>query len=154
VRYSPGCQITAGAPKSPNNVSSTFFNSRFASERPQVRTWRGTKLVSCPRRNLTSLRLCLSSWVFTAMRLLHIRINLSLSPPLKDPGSACVQEHSSSATLSLRLDSDPFCRSPQNILFVYNDICKFILEFEEMQAELCGATAVPHKSFMTEKERI
>jgi len=41
----------------------------------------GTKLVSCPRRNLTSLRLCLSSWVFTAMRLIDIRKNLSLYPP-------------------------------------------------------------------------
>jgi len=28
-----------GAPKSHNNVTSTFFNSTFASERPQVRTW-------------------------------------------------------------------------------------------------------------------
>ena len=31
----------------------------FASERPQVRTW-GAKLVSCPRRHLTSLRPCTS----------------------------------------------------------------------------------------------
>jgi len=28
-----------GAPKSPNNVTSTFFNSRFASKRPQDRKW-------------------------------------------------------------------------------------------------------------------
>jgi len=42
-RNSPGAEsllgrrITAGALKSPNNVTSTF--SGFASERPQVRTW-------------------------------------------------------------------------------------------------------------------
>ena len=36
-----GGELLRGAPKSPNNVTSrpTFFNSGFASERPQVRTW-------------------------------------------------------------------------------------------------------------------
>jgi len=45
-----GCQITAGgwAPKSPNKVTSTFFNSTFASERPQVRTW-GRQTCFLPR---------------------------------------------------------------------------------------------------------
>jgi len=51
----PGRRIIMGTPKNPNNVTSTFFNSRFASERPQVRTW-GAKLASCPGRHLTSLR--------------------------------------------------------------------------------------------------
>jgi len=32
----------------------------------------------------------LRSWVFTAMQSVHIRMNLSLSPPLKNPGSAYV----------------------------------------------------------------
>jgi len=36
---SPGAESLRGAPKSPNNVASTFFNSTFASEKPQVRTW-------------------------------------------------------------------------------------------------------------------
>jgi len=31
----------------------------------------------------------LSNWVFTAMQSAHIRINSSLSPPRKNPGSAC-----------------------------------------------------------------
>jgi len=35
----PGRRITAGASENPNNVTSSFFNSTFASERPQVRTW-------------------------------------------------------------------------------------------------------------------
>jgi len=51
----PGRRIIMGTPKNPNNATSTFFNSRFASERPQVRTW-GAKLASCPGRHLTSLR--------------------------------------------------------------------------------------------------
>jgi len=35
----PRRRIIMGARKSPSNVTSTFFNSRFASERPQIRTW-------------------------------------------------------------------------------------------------------------------
>jgi len=34
-----GTESLREAPKSPNNVTCTFFNSRFASERLQVRTW-------------------------------------------------------------------------------------------------------------------
>ena len=34
----PESRITMGATKSHNNVTSTFFNRTFASERPQVRT--------------------------------------------------------------------------------------------------------------------
>jgi len=30
----------------------------------------------------------LSSWVFTAMQSVHIRMNQSFSPPIKNPGSA------------------------------------------------------------------
>jgi len=58
----PGRRITMGAsnhcgrgPKSYNNVTSTFFSSTFASERPQVRTW-GRQTCFLPRRHLTSLR--------------------------------------------------------------------------------------------------
>jgi len=43
-----GAESLRGAPKSPNNVHSTFFNSRFASERPQVRTW-GRRTCFLPR---------------------------------------------------------------------------------------------------------
>jgi len=52
-----GAESLRGATKSLNNVTSTFFNNRFASERPEVRTW-GTKLASCPGRHLTSLSPC------------------------------------------------------------------------------------------------
>jgi len=48
---SPGAESLRRAPKSPDSVTSTFFNSTFASVRPQVRT-RGAKLASCPGRNL------------------------------------------------------------------------------------------------------
>jgi len=54
-RDSPGAEWLPGAPKGHNNVTSTFFNSTFASERPQVRTW-GAKLASCPGRHPSSLR--------------------------------------------------------------------------------------------------
>jgi len=37
--YGRGAESLRGAPKTPNNVTSTFFNSRFASEKPPVRTW-------------------------------------------------------------------------------------------------------------------
>jgi len=37
----PGRRIIRGAPKSNNNVTSTIFNTAFASERAQVRTWKG-----------------------------------------------------------------------------------------------------------------
>jgi len=39
-----------GAPKSPNNVTSTFFKT-FASKRPQFRIW-GRQLSSCSGRHL------------------------------------------------------------------------------------------------------
>ena len=46
------------APKSPNDVTSSFFNTaNFLSERPQVRTW-GRQSVFFPRRHLTLLRPC------------------------------------------------------------------------------------------------
>jgi len=37
-RNSPGAELLRGAPKSRNNVTSTFFNSKFSLERPQIRT--------------------------------------------------------------------------------------------------------------------
>jgi len=43
------------APKIPNNVTSTFFSSRFAFERPQVRTWgRQTCFLSRAPSNLVT----------------------------------------------------------------------------------------------------
>jgi len=47
-----------GGPKSHNNIISTYFqNSTFASERPKKFERGDAKLVSCPRRHLTSLPL-------------------------------------------------------------------------------------------------
>jgi len=37
----------------------------------------------------------LIGWVFTAMQSVHIRMNSSLNPPLKNPGSAYGLEQSS-----------------------------------------------------------
>jgi len=38
-RNSLGAEPLRRAPKSPNNVASTFFSSTFTSKRRQVRTW-------------------------------------------------------------------------------------------------------------------
>jgi len=74
-----GRRITAGAakcllvaPKSPNNFTSTFFNTvnflpkglRFEHE--------GAKLATCPGRRLTSLRPCLHSLVNSIPRYLNV----------------------------------------------------------------------------------
>jgi len=50
-----GAESLWGAKKFQQYHEHFFQNSTFASERPQVRTW-GGKLVSCSRRDLTSLR--------------------------------------------------------------------------------------------------
>jgi len=55
----PGRRITAGNQKVTTMTQVLFQNSTFASKRPQVRTW-GAKLVSFPRRDLTSLPPCTS----------------------------------------------------------------------------------------------
>ena len=53
-----GAESLRGAPKSPNNVTSTFFNNRSPSERPQVRTWeRQTCLLPRAPSNLVTLLL-------------------------------------------------------------------------------------------------
>jgi len=51
------------SPKSPNNVTSTFFHSRFASDRPQVGTWgrQTCFLPRAPSNLVTSL-----DWVVSA----------------------------------------------------------------------------------------
>jgi len=51
-----GRRITAGTPKSPNNVTSTFFNTvNFLSKELRF-DHEGAKFVFCPGRHLTSLR--------------------------------------------------------------------------------------------------
>jgi len=53
----PGRQITGGAPKSPNNVTSTFFNAvGYICFRKTCYRHGGAKLASCPGRHLISLR--------------------------------------------------------------------------------------------------
>ena len=56
---SPGCESLRGA-KSHNNVISNFSKQYICFRKTQVRTGSGAKLVSCPRRRLTSLRPCTS----------------------------------------------------------------------------------------------
>ena len=54
----PGRWITTGAPKSPNNVASTFFNTvHLLPKDLRFEHW-GAKLASCPGRHLASLRRC------------------------------------------------------------------------------------------------
>ena len=50
--------MTAGAPKSPNNVTITFFSTAHLIPTDLKFDHGGTKLASCPRRCLTSLRPC------------------------------------------------------------------------------------------------
>jgi len=58
---SPGAESLQGAPKSPNNVTSTFFNTVHLLQKDLMFEHGGAKLVSCPGRHLTSLRPWLSA---------------------------------------------------------------------------------------------
>ena len=51
--------MTTGAPKSPNNVTSMFFNTVHLLPKDIKFEHGGAKLASCPGRCLTSLRPCL-----------------------------------------------------------------------------------------------
>ena len=53
----PGCRITKGPPKSPNNVTSTFLNTHLLPKDLRFEHG-GSKFDSCPGRHLTSLRPC------------------------------------------------------------------------------------------------
>ena len=48
-------QITAGASKGPDNVTSTFFNTAYLPRKDLRFEHGGAKLASCPGRHLTSL---------------------------------------------------------------------------------------------------
>ena len=52
----PGRRIPMGAPKSPNNVTSTFFNTVHLVPKDLRFEHGGVKLASCPGRHLSSLR--------------------------------------------------------------------------------------------------
>ena len=61
---SSGAESLQGAPKSPNNVTSTFFSTVHLLPKDLGLEHGGAKLASCPRRHLTSLRPCLYSCKF------------------------------------------------------------------------------------------
>jgi len=48
MRNSPGAESLPGCPKIPNNVTNTLQHDKFASDRPQVRTW-GSQTCFLPR---------------------------------------------------------------------------------------------------------
>jgi len=52
----PGRRIPMGTPKSPNNVTSTFFNTVHLVPKDLRFEHGGVKLASCPGRHLISLR--------------------------------------------------------------------------------------------------
>jgi len=54
----PGAPNHWVAPKSPNNVTNTFFNTAHLLPRDLRFELEGTRLVSCPGRHLPSVRLC------------------------------------------------------------------------------------------------
>jgi len=51
-----GCRMTAGGAKSPDNITSTFFNTRHLLHKDLKLEHGGAKLSPCPERHLTSLR--------------------------------------------------------------------------------------------------
>jgi len=53
---SPGAESLRGAPKSPKNVPSTFFNTVYLLPKDLWFEHGGAKLASCPGRHLTSSR--------------------------------------------------------------------------------------------------
>ena len=55
-RNSPGTESLWAPPKSPNNVTSTFFNAVHLLPKDLRFEHGGTKLASCPGRHLISLR--------------------------------------------------------------------------------------------------
>jgi len=56
---SPGVKSLREPPKSPNNVTSTFFNTVHLRPKDLRFEHKGAKLVSCSGRHQTPLRLCL-----------------------------------------------------------------------------------------------
>jgi len=56
-----GAKLLRGAPKSPNDVTNTSFNTvHFLPKELRFEHW-GARLASCPGRHLTSLRPCWKS---------------------------------------------------------------------------------------------
>jgi len=55
---SPGAESLREAPKSPENVMSSFFNTVNLIAKELKFEHGGTKLASCPGRHVTSLRHC------------------------------------------------------------------------------------------------
>jgi len=53
----PGAESLRGAPKSPKNVTGTFFNTAHLLPKDLRFKHGGAKLASCPGRHLTSVRI-------------------------------------------------------------------------------------------------
>jgi len=54
--------MTAGPPKSPNNVTDTFFNTENLLPKDLRFEHGGAKHASCPVRHLASVRRCADGW--------------------------------------------------------------------------------------------
>ena len=61
--------MAAGAPKSPNNVTSTFFNLEHMLPKDLSYEYRSDKLASCLGRHLTSLRPCTAHVTIKLMKV-------------------------------------------------------------------------------------
>jgi len=59
-----GRRMAAGSPKSPNNITSTFFNTVHLLAKDLSFDHGGAKRASCPRRHLTSLWPCTGGMTF------------------------------------------------------------------------------------------
>jgi len=69
-----GRRICAGAPKSPKNVTSTFFNTVHLFPKDLRFEHGGAKLASCPGRHLTLLRSCDTACLFAPINYLASNI--------------------------------------------------------------------------------
>ena len=73
--------MTAGAPKSPNNVASTFFNPVHSLPKDLKFEHGGAKLDSCPGRHLTSVRPCVDSLGFEKKQTRSLSADEARSSP-------------------------------------------------------------------------
>jgi len=61
--------MAAGAPKSPNNAASTFFNLEHTLPKDLSYEYRGDKLASCLEHHLTSFRPCTAHATIKLMKV-------------------------------------------------------------------------------------
>jgi len=118
----PGRRITAGAPKSPNHVTSTFFNAEHLLAKDLRFEHEGAKLASCPGRHLALLR----PWVWWVLQQI-----ISLTYPVASHWWASILDRTCHMkTWNSTLKSFPQLKlniSPDKYsMFLWNNIYEFL----------------------------